>query len=52
MSSDVVREVLEKEFLKLKVTFTAKGRRREDGKTAADIEAEIAAQQEEGHGAQ
>lgn len=38
-----VRTILENELLKLSLSFTAEGKRREDGKTAAEVEAELEA---------
>ena len=42
-SMELPRAVLENEFAKLELRMTARGIAREDGRTAADIEAEMAA---------
>lgn len=49
-----VRDLLEQEFMGLEIKMTAKGLRREDGKTAAEVEEEMAAKaaEEEAHGAE
>jgi hypothetical protein len=47
-----IRDLLEGEFAKIKVKMTAKGVRREDGKTAAEIEREVAKAKEERSGAE
>lgn len=39
---------IENEVLSMEVVFTAKGVRREDGKTSADIERELAMEEDNG----
>jgi hypothetical protein len=49
-SVETIYDALEREVNSLELTFTAKGTRREDGLTSADIEEEQRNQQEKDHG--
>lgn len=51
-TSDPIQAALEAEVLGLELKFSAKGVRREDGKTAAEVEAEQLTDQETAHGTQ
>lgn len=47
MSAALVPESVKQEVLAMEVTFTAEGVRREDGRTAAQVEADLAATEED-----